>query len=53
MDQRYTNDTMFLYYKDLDKNLTWLTQKTEEPKYNKGNFTPPPTHKHTVNSIEL
>ena len=32
MDQKYTNDTMFLYYKDLDESLTWLTQKTEEPK---------------------
>ena len=24
---------------DLDENLAWLTQKTEEPKYNKGNLT--------------
>ena len=29
MDQKYTNDTMFYYYKDLDENLAWLTQKTE------------------------
>ena len=38
MDQKYTNNTMFQYYKDLDENLAWLTQKTEE-KSNKGNFT--------------
>ena len=48
MDQIYTNDTMF--YKDLDENLAWLTQKTEELKYNKGTFTPrphpPPIHMH-------
>ena len=25
--------------KDLDENLAWLTQKTEEPKCNKGNLT--------------
>ena len=24
---------------DLDENLAWLTQKTEESKHNKGNFT--------------
>ena len=29
---------------DLDENLAWLTQKTEDPKSNKGNLTPPPTH---------
>ena len=35
-------------------NLAWLTQKTEESKCNKGNFTPPPhTHAHRVNAIEL
>ena len=28
--------------KTLDENLAWLTQKTEEPKCNEGNFTPPP-----------
>ena len=38
MNQKYSND-MFQYYKDLDENLAWLTQKTEESKYNKGNFT--------------
>ena len=26
----------------MDENLAWLTQKTEEPKCNKGNFTFPP-----------
>ena len=50
MDQKYTNDTMFQYYKGLDENLAWLTQKTEKPKCKKGNFTFPP---HTVNEIEL
>ena len=38
MDQKYTNDTMFKYYKDLYENLAWLTEKTEELKSNKGNF---------------
>ena len=41
---------MFQYYKDLDKNLAWVTQKNEEPKGNKGKFTFP-THRVTV--IEL
>ena len=36
-----------VYTIDLDENLAWLTQKTEEPKCNKGNFTPLPTHTHT------
>ena len=36
--------------KDLDENLPWLTQKTEDLKSNKGNLTSPP---HTVNVIEL
>ena len=35
--------------KDLDENLAWLTQKTEESKYNKANFFPI----RTVNAIEL
>ena len=35
---------------DLDENLAWQTQKTEDPKSNKGNLTFPP---HTVNGIEL
>ena len=39
MDQKYKNVAMFWYYKDLDENLAWLTQKTEESKCNKGNFT--------------
>ena len=43
MDEKCTNDTMFSYYKDLDGNLAWLTQKNEESKCNKGNFTFP-TH---------
>ena len=30
--------------KDLDENLAWLTQKTEDP---------PPPHTHRVNVIEL
>ena len=36
--------------KDLDENLAWLNQKTEDPKSNKGNLTLP---LHTVNVIEL
>ena len=39
MDQKYTNDTVFKYYKDLNENLAWLTQKTEGKKSNKENFT--------------
>ena len=35
---------------DLNENLAWLTQKTEDPKSNKGNLTSPP---HIVNVIEL
>ena len=31
--------------KDLDENLAWQTQKTEDPKSNKGNLTFP-THTH-------
>ena len=41
---------MFYYYKDLHENLAWLTQKTGEPKGNKGNFT---FSTHRVNVIEL
>ena len=29
----------FLYYKDMDENLEWLTQNTEDSKSNKGNLT--------------
>ena len=39
MNQKYSNDIMFQYYKDLDENLAWLTQKTEESKCSKANFT--------------
>ena len=49
MDQ-CTNDIRFKYNKILDQNLAWLTQKTEEPKHNKGNLTFP---SHTVNMIQL
>ena len=50
MDQKYKNDTTFQCYKDLDKNLAWLIQKSEELKSNKGHFTFPA---HRVNVIEL
>ena len=32
---------MRILHEDLDENLTWLTQKTEKLKCNRGNFTPP------------
>ena len=50
MGQKCTNDIRFQYSKNLDQNLAWLTQKTEEPKSNKENLTFP---SHTVNMIEL
>ena len=50
MDQKCTNDTRFQYNKDLYENLEWVTQKTEDPKSNKGNLTFPT---HAVNVIEL
>ena len=50
MDQKCTNDIRFQHNKNLDQNLAWLTQKTEEPKSNKGNLTFP---SYTVNMIEL
>ena len=50
MNQKYTNNDMFQYNKDLDENLVWFAQKTEESKFNKANFTSPP---HTVIVIEL
>ena len=53
MDQKYANYIMFQYYKDLDENLAWLTQKTEELKCNKGNYFTPPLLTYTVNAIEL
>ena len=50
MNQKYSKDTMFQYYKDLDENLAWLTQKTEESKCNKPNFTfSPPTQQMQLN----
>ena len=45
IDQKHTNHTMFQYYKDLDENLV-LTQKTEELKRTRGNFTFATTHTH-------
>ena len=50
MDQKCTYDTWFWYNKDLDENLAWLTQKTEDPKSNKGNLM---FYPHTVNVIKL
>ena len=48
MDQKCTNDTRFQYNEDLDEDLAWLTEKTEDPKSNKGNITfHAPTHTHT------
>ena len=41
MDQQCTNDAMFQYNKDLDENLAWQTQKTDDPKINIGNLTFP------------
>ena len=49
MDQKCTNDIRFYYNKDLDENLAWLTQKTEDPKNNRGNLS---FRTHTVNVIE-
>ena len=39
MDQKCTNDTRFLFNKDLDENLTYLTKKAADPKSNKGSDT--------------
>ena len=44
------------WIKDFNENIAWVTQKTEEPKCNKENFTPHTythTHTHIVNAIEL
>ena len=41
---------MFQYDKGFDEKTAWLTQKTEEPRSNKGNFTFPP---HAVILSEL
>ena len=38
------------YNKEMDENLEWLTQNTEDPKSSEGNLTSP---SHTVNVIEL
>ena len=43
MDQKYTNDAMFYYYKDLDENLALLTQKTKRKKIIKKNLLFPHT----------
>ena len=42
---------MFYYYKVLDVNLVWLTQKAEESKCNKKKLLFLPTH--AVNATEL
>ena len=38
------------FSKDLNENLAWLTEKTKDPKSNKGNLTFSP---HTVNTTKL
>ena len=38
MGQKYTDDTMLWYYKDLDENLAWLIQKTEGKKAGGSNY---------------
>ena len=53
MNQKCANDTRYnkvVDNKDLDENLAWLNQKTEDPKSNKENLT---FLLHTVNVIEL
>ena len=50
MDQKYTNDTMFQYYKGLDDNLAWSTQKLKNQNVTRETLLFPP---HTVNAIEL
>ena len=37
----------------MDENLAWLTQKTEEPKCNKGNSLPPHTYKKVTTLLHL
>ena len=49
MNQKYANDTMFYYYKDMDENLAWLIQKNEEKKVIE-NFAFPT---HRVHMIEM
>ena len=48
MDQKCTNDIRFQYNKNLGQNLAWLTQKTEEPKSNKGKLTFPSHSKYDL-----
>ena len=43
MDEKSTNDIRFYYNKNVDQNLAWLTQKTEEPRSNKGTLLSPHT----------
>ena len=53
MDQKCTNDIRYnkvVDSKDLNENLAWLNQKTEDPKSNKENLT---FLLHTLNVIEL
>ena len=50
MNQGCTNDTRFQYNKDFDENPAWLTQKTEDPKSNRGKLS---FSSYTVNVIEL
>ena len=38
MGQKYTDDTMLWYYKDLDENLALLIQKTEGKKAGGSNY---------------
>ena len=38
------------FSKDLNENFAWLTEKTKDPKSNKGNLTFSP---HTVNMTKL
>ena len=50
MDQKYTNDTMVQYYRDLDENLAWLTQRLKNQNVIKETVL---LSTHTVNAIEL
>ena len=51
MNQKYTNDKMFCYYKDWDKNHAKSTQKTKESNviklYSPHTHTDTQTHTHT------
>ena len=48
---QYLDENVDENLEDLYENLTWLTQKTEDPKGIKGTLLSP--HTHTVNVIEL